>query len=279
MEAALQSSAEILRAAVAEVKPDYVVSMVSGGRDSACSHAVTVEAGIKVDLILHGNTRTGIPETSQFVTDHYGQLGPDFAIADAGTAYQDYVLRKGFFGKGRNAHNFSYRVLKATPFRKAISALIRQRKRGVKVLLINGARKDESANRTATLKVTRADPAAPGNIWVNAIHEWTQEDRDAYLTSRSIPKALCRSSAPGRCRRAPSGSKPQPSTRIGGSGLTAWKPRSAPSTALAGASPSPTAPTRNRSRCSNPCASAATGARRRHEHVPLRAMRQPARQR
>lgn len=198
---ALDSSVRIVREAVAAISPDYIVSMVSGGKDSAASHAVAVELGLKIDLIIHGNTRTGIPQTSEFVAENYGVTGPGLCVADAGTAYEDYVLRKGFFGKGIGAHGFSYRVLKATPFRKVISRELRQRKRGVRIMLLNGARKDESANRQANLAVTRSDPAAPGNVWVNIVHDWSQDDRDAFLTSRAVPinpvaKALCRS---GEC--------------------------------------------------------------------------------
>lgn len=197
----IASSAAVLRAALDDVRPDYIVSMVSGGKDSAASDAVARELGIKIDRVIHGNTRTGISQTSAFVEEHYGKLDSDFSVADAGTAYEDYVLRKGFFGKGVGAHAFSYRVLKATPFRKVISATLRRRKRGVRIMLINGARKDESANRAANLQVMRADPAAPGNVWVNAIHHWSQDERDAYLAARAVPinpvaKALCRS---GEC--------------------------------------------------------------------------------
>lgn len=200
-ETAMESSARIIKQAVAEIRPDYIVSMVSGGRDSAASHAVALHLGIKIDLIIHGNTRCGIPQTTQFVMDHYGRGAAELVIADAGTAYEDYVLRKGFFGHGVGAHGFSYRILKATPFRKVISRSIRQRKRGVKIMLLNGARADESANRTANLKVTRSDPAAPGNVWVNIIHDWTQADRDVFLDSHQVkinPVAvqLCRS---GEC--------------------------------------------------------------------------------
>lgn len=200
-ETAMESSARIIKQAMAEIRPDYIVSMVSGGRDSAASHAVAVYLGIKIDLIIHGNTRCGIPQTTQFVTDHYGHGAAELVIADAGTAYEDYVIRKGFFGRGVGAHRFSYQSLKATPFRKVISRVIRQRKRGVKIMLLNGARSDESANRTANLKVTRSDPAAPGNVWVNIIHDWTQADRDAFLDSHQVkinPVAvqLCRS---GEC--------------------------------------------------------------------------------
>lgn len=193
-------SAAILRQAIADHNPTHIVSMVSGGKDSAANDQVARELGVKIDMVVHGNTRCGIPETTQFVHDIYGRLG-DVVEADAGTAYEDYVLRKGFFGKGVGAHSFAYRVLKAGPFRKAISKAIRQGKRDVRILLLNGARKDESENRKAHLQVSRADPGAPGNIWVNLIHNWTQDDRDGYLDERGTPinpvaRKLCRS---GEC--------------------------------------------------------------------------------
>lgn len=196
----IESSREIIRQAIDAFNPTHIVSMVSGGKDSAASDQVARELGIKIDLVIHGNTRCGIPDTTDFVRDVYGNLG-EYAEADAGTAYEDYVLRKGFFGKGIDAHGFAYRVLKATPFRKVISKEIRKRKRNVRVLLLNGARKDESENRKKHLQVWRQDPASTGNVWVNIIHDWSQDDRDAYLDSRATPinpvaKALCRS---GEC--------------------------------------------------------------------------------
>ncbi len=196
----LDSSRKILREAIDQFSPTHIVSMVSGGKDSAASDQVARELGVKIDLVIHGNTRCGIPETTEFVRETYGALG-DYAEADAGTAYEDYVLRKGFFGKGIDAHGFAYRILKATPFRKVVSKHIRQRKRNVRVLLLNGARKDESENRQKHLRVWRADPAQKGNVWVNLIHDWSQDDRDSYLTSRNTPinpvaTQLCRS---GEC--------------------------------------------------------------------------------
>ncbi|NTJ67585.1 phosphoadenosine phosphosulfate reductase family protein [Agrobacterium rhizogenes] len=196
----IESSSEIVKKAIEEYNPTHIVSMVSGGKDSAASDQAARELGLKIDFVIHGNTGCGIHETTQHVRSVYGRLG-EYVEADAGTAYEDYVLRKGFFGKGIDAHGFAYRVLKATPFRKAISREIRHGKRGVRVLLLNGARKDESENRKKHLKLYRADPASPGNIWVNIIHDWNQEDRDAYLESRQTPinpvaTQLCRS---GEC--------------------------------------------------------------------------------
>ena len=201
IEQKLAESADIVRRAVAEFNPTHIVSMVSGGKDSAASDQIARELGLKIDLVVHGNTRCGIPETSQFVRDTYGHLSSDFIEADAGTAYEDYVLRKGFFGKGIGAHGFAYRVLKAQPFRKAISKAIRHGKRGVRILLLNGARQDESENRKKNLKEWRQDPAAPGNIWTSLIHGWSQDERDEYLKSRGTPinpvaEQLCRS---GEC--------------------------------------------------------------------------------
>jgi len=201
----IEVSSNIIRSAIDDLSPDYIVSMVSGGKDSACSHAVAVETledmGRKVDLIIHGNTRCGIPETSQFVQEHYGTGSIDYAVADAGTAYEDYVLRKGFFGRGYDAHAYAYRILKAGPFRKVVSAKLRQRRRGVRVLLLNGARQDESENRRKNLQIRREDPAATNNIWVSNIFNWSERDRDDYLASRNIPinpvaTQLCRS---GEC--------------------------------------------------------------------------------
>lgn len=194
----LDQSAAFIAKVVAEHQPTEIVAMVSGGRDSALAYQVAEEIGLPINLILHGRTGTGIPQTTEFVADHYGSMGPDFAIADAGDAYERYVMRKGFFGKGRQAHNFSYRILKADPFRAVISRLIRKRRRGVKVMLINGARKAESDNRRQNLRPVRLDK---GNLWVNICHEWTAGDRDAFLTERAIPinpvaVQLCRS---GEC--------------------------------------------------------------------------------
>lgn len=198
----LQDSEKIIIEAYEKFNPTHVVSMVSGGKDSSCSHSVAEHLGIKIDLIIHGRTRCGIPQTSEWCESFYGnKRWTDYVVADAGSAYEDYLYRKGFFGKGRSAHGFAYRVLKATPFRKTISKEIRQGKHNVRILLINGARRMESLNRQANLEVFRRDPAQKNNIWCNIIHNWTKEERDEWLESMAVPlnpvtKKLCRS---GEC--------------------------------------------------------------------------------
>jgi len=198
--ASLELSAQRLKTAMEEFQPTHIVSMVSGGYDSAAADAVARELGLNIDLVMHGNTRCGIPQTTDFVRERYGALG-EYVEADAGNAYEEYVLRKGFFGKGIAAHGYAYRILKATPFRKSVSKHIRQGKRNVRVMLLNGARKDESENRQKHLQPFRRDPASPNNMWVNVIHDWDKETRDAYLRMRHTPcnpvaRELCRS---GEC--------------------------------------------------------------------------------
>lgn len=198
---AMRLSAERIDRVVSEVKPTHIIATVSGGRDSAAEVEFAREMGIKIDLILHCRTGTGIQETTDHVLSYYGNLGPDFAMADAGTAYEEYVMRKGFFGIGQSAHSFSYHVLKAQPMRKAISKHIRKGKRGVRILLLNGARAMESDNRRLNLPETRIDKASPNNLWVNLIHDWSAGDRDKYLRLRETPInpvaiQLCRS---GEC--------------------------------------------------------------------------------
>lgn len=197
---AIAQSAFYAQTAIEWFAPTHIVTMVSGGNDSAACHALAVELGLPITMTIHGHTGCGLKGTRQFVEANYGTDAP-LIIADAGNAYENYVLRKGFFGKGRDAHGFAYRILKADPFRKVVSSELRKGKRNIRVMLLNGAFKAESDHRAATLNRARSDPGAPMNTWFNLIHDWTPELRDEYLLTRSVPlnpvaKALCRS---GEC--------------------------------------------------------------------------------
>lgn len=200
LDEAIEQSAFYVQTAIEWFNPRHIVTMVSGGNDSACVDALARELGVPVTMRIHGRTGCGLQGTTDFVIENYS-TGAPLEIADAGTAYEDYVLRKGFFGKGIAAHSFAYRILKAQPFRKLVSEKLRMGKRNVPVLLLNGAFRAESKNRSVHLRRARSDPGAPQNIWFNLIHDWTPALRDEYLASRNVPlnpvaKALCRS---GEC--------------------------------------------------------------------------------
>jgi 3'-phosphoadenosine 5'-phosphosulfate sulfotransferase (PAPS reductase)/FAD synthetase len=195
---AIERSAELLHQAISEFQPTHIVSLVSGGRDSAASDEVARMVGTKVDFIMHGRTGAGIEETTEFVIDEYGNKGPNFILADAGTKYEAYVTRKGFFGVGREAHNFSYRILKKDPFTAALSREIIQRRRGFRVMLLTGARKGESDNRMINLPLSKIDK---GKLWFNPLYYWSAGERDQLLEAQGVrinpvAKQLCRS---GEC--------------------------------------------------------------------------------
>lgn len=158
--------------------------------------------GVLPNFILHCNTRTGIPETSQFCREFAGKEGIPFIEADARQNYENYVLRKGFFGRGKTAHGYAYHMLKQSVINHALSQNIRQGKRGRNILLINGARASESDRRMTGIGTTpiRRDGTS-SNFWVSVINHFTKNERDDFLSDcraeiNPVAKQLCRS---GEC--------------------------------------------------------------------------------
>lgn len=149
--ALLLQSKEIFDVAVATYKPKAIVGMFSGGDDSLTMLHVAHELGIKFDAIIHGDTKTGIPETTQFAIKEIEKTGNKLILADAGSSYIDYVMRKGFFGKGNGAHEFSYNILKSNHFNRVVSHELRKGRLNYRVLFINGARRLESERRKKTM--------------------------------------------------------------------------------------------------------------------------------
>lgn len=197
----LEQSLEIYKKAVEIYQPSAIAIMFSGGDDSLTAYHVAKRLSISLTHFIHGNTRTGLVETTDFARKIGYESGLKYLEADAGTAFEDYVRRKGFFGRGIQAHSFAYHVLKAQPFRKAVSS-IRQRRRKFQVLLLCGARKDESENRKHNLNEHyNIDPAAKSNVWVNLMHDWSKADCKAFLQEieakrNPVTELLCRS---GEC--------------------------------------------------------------------------------
>ena len=198
----IASSKEIFQRAQIDYKPYAICLMLSGGDDSLTTLEVCNELGIKIDLIIHGVTGTGIKQTHDFVLNTVKNLPFKYVEANAGNAYEKYVLRKGFFGVGNRAHSYSYHLLKANPFRSIISKEIRHGLSGRPIILINGARRGESENRQKTMVFPfRRDPSAKQNIWVNLINEWPNHSTVDYLDGNNVErnpvsKVLCRS---GEC--------------------------------------------------------------------------------
>lgn len=190
---------QIIDKAIADYKPRAIVLMLSGGDDSLAAYVMCKLLGVNIDYVIHGWTRTGIKETTDFAIKTAEQMGDPYLIADAGTSYVDYVMRKGFFGFGIAAHAYSYHILKWTHFRRVVSVNIRKRRRNFPILFINGARRNESENRKKTMK----DPIRVdgNNIWVNIINEFSNHQTVNLIEGNGICRnpvsvKLCRS---GEC--------------------------------------------------------------------------------
>lgn len=185
----IESSQKIITKAEKKFSPYARVIMFSGGDDSLAAYLVSRELEINYDYVLHIKTGTGIPDTLDYVRDIVDNFGDDLVVADAGDAYKDYVLRKGFFGRGLTAHNYAYHILKASPYRKAISKNTRKGKRNRPVFLINGARKKESSNRMVKLdKPWNRDASAKNNIWVSLLYDWTKKDCLDFIKSKNTKR-------------------------------------------------------------------------------------------
>ena len=192
----LNESRNIFNQSFEMFNPSLVLLAISGGDDSLTALSVARYLGIKIDFAIHINTRTGIQQTSDFVVEHCKRYNIPLIIGDAGNAYEDYVIRKGFFGKGRKAHSFSYHLLKAGIFRKQVSKL-RKRRRNFRTLVLNGVRVDESKNRTDNFgdvtyridnKKKNMKPHHSFDVWVNIIHWWSKNKCLQFLKEQNIER-------------------------------------------------------------------------------------------
>lgn len=202
MEGILEQSQEIYQRAIAQYPPYAIVLALSGGNDSLATYYVAKALGIKIDFILHCNTRTGIRQTTEFVRSFSEEVRIPYIEADAGDSYKNYVLRKGFYGRGTIAHTYTYHTLKHQHIRAALSQNIRHRRKGRNILILNGARILESDNRAKNFagKEVRPDGKSK-NIWVNLIHYWSKPQCTYFLNECKAPcnpvaRELCRS---GEC--------------------------------------------------------------------------------
>lgn len=209
MDDPLKSAKEILKAGD-KIEPFARVLMFSGGKDSQATYEVCRILGVKLDAIVHVRTGCGLPETTEYVRSFAESVGVPYIEADSGNKYEEYVRRKGFFGVGTgpmSAHSFAFHVVKRDAYVAALANL-RGRKRGRKIIMINGARVAESENRDENMagKYIKCDrtkegkPASP-NWWVSPLLDWSNEDRNVFLKEQKCPinpvsQALCRS---GEC--------------------------------------------------------------------------------
>lgn len=184
----LKESHFIVDKAIKDENPYAICLMLSGGDDSVTALQVALMLGVKIDFIIHGVTGTGLPCVRKYVHELAESKGIKIIEANAGTAFEDYVNRKGFFGRGNDAHKFSYHLLKVNPFDRAISKHIRKGVKGRKLILLNGVRIEESDNRADNFGDDPYRWLRDNNLWVNIIHWWTKVQCLDFLKSEGVTR-------------------------------------------------------------------------------------------
>jgi 3'-phosphoadenosine 5'-phosphosulfate sulfotransferase (PAPS reductase)/FAD synthetase len=194
LDEAITRSHQILDEALAtypEIVGVYWLS--SGGNDSGkLGHLLRG----RYDAVLHVNTGTGIPETTQYVHDVATAWGDTLHELQPKDSYQDLILGKVIATRGPNAgkravwegfpgpagHRVMYRHLKDEPlmaFRRSVlgDQTRLPRKDRKKIAYLGGMRWAESQRRFRNAEAIDQDGAI---VWVSPIVHWTDAHMREY---------------------------------------------------------------------------------------------------
>lgn len=177
----------ILDAAYAEHHPVAVYLLFSGGHDSLTATHVgwqwAQQAGIRAEVV-HINTGIGIEQTRDFVRDTCREQGwPLIELhADREQQTYGYIVRKYGF-PGPAGHPYMYRRLKE----RKIERLVREAKAGhprsARVMLVTGARRQESQRRMLHADFQRRRGA---QAWMAPLEYWSKADCNTYLAEHDL---------------------------------------------------------------------------------------------
>jgi 3'-phosphoadenosine 5'-phosphosulfate sulfotransferase (PAPS reductase)/FAD synthetase len=101
-------------------------------------------------------------------------------------SYEKYVLRFGFPGQNHSQHTVMYRMLKDHSLSRCI-AQIRQKRRGYRLALLTGARRDESTRRMGTVQNIQM---RKNDVWINPIADWSKTDIHHYFNEKGIERSI-----------------------------------------------------------------------------------------
>lgn len=182
----METPEQILGRALDEYQPAHVFALFSGGDDSlTVSHFTVTTLGERLTAIVHINTGIGLKETRQHVDTVCALLGwrlLEYSARDQGEDYEQIVLTHGF--PGPSQHSVIYRKLKE----RAVEALTRDHQGG-KVLLISGARQQESTRRMGLRNPIRRDKGGR-RVWCAPFFYMSNDEVREYRTTvlAHVPK-------------------------------------------------------------------------------------------
>lgn len=181
------SPQEIISNAITEWNPRTIISLYSGGYDSA------VATHVLHTLDTHGlpirawsvDTKLAADGWHEYVRSVAGQFGWSFDIFDNEKGFQQFVTLVVHMGcpKSRPMHTFVYQKLKE----RAFDALHMMYKvdRGDKTLFVSGMRRAESRARSDAAEVARVGHS--NKVFAAPIVHWSQEECDIYRLENGLP--------------------------------------------------------------------------------------------
>ncbi|KAB1146783.1 phosphoadenosine phosphosulfate reductase family protein [Streptomyces luteolifulvus] len=188
LDEAIARTFEILGEALATYPIVGSYGLFSGGNDSVVLMHLMRE---RMDALLHVNTGTGIPETTQHVRDVAAAWNVDLHELHPQNSYQDLVLGKVLAGRGPNAgkravwqgfpgpvgHKVMYRHLKDEPLMAFRRSVVGDQGRTRKIVYLGGMRWAETDRRFRNAEAIDQDGAI---VWVSAIVHWTDVHMREY---------------------------------------------------------------------------------------------------
>lgn len=188
MQKAIDKGRQYLQDALDEWKPNAVFAGFSGGGDSLMVTHLLHELRDDVG-VLHVNTGIGMKRTRQYVRDTCQEMDWDldeYKATDYGYDYDEMVrgnvtgVPGGF--PGPPMHYIYYGKLKEVPIQGAHRDF--KGKRGGKIALVTGIRKDESQVRTG-YDATVVDELN-GVVWINLIYYVTASQKQKYISTHGL---------------------------------------------------------------------------------------------
>lgn len=188
LDEAITRSHQILDEALATYPIVGTYWLSSGGNDSAIvGHLLRG----RYDAVLHVNTGTGIPETTQYVRDVAVAWGDTLHELHPRNSYRDLVMGRVLATRGPNAgkravwqgfpgpvgHRVMYRHLKDEPLMAFRRSIVGDEGRTRKVIYLGGMRWAETERRFRNAEAIDQDGAI---IWVSPIVHWTDAHMREY---------------------------------------------------------------------------------------------------
>jgi 3'-phosphoadenosine 5'-phosphosulfate sulfotransferase (PAPS reductase)/FAD synthetase len=190
LDEAIVRSHEILGEALATYPIVGTYWLSSGGNDSAIvGHLLRG----RYDGVVHVNTGTGIPETTQYVRDVAAAWGDTLHELHPRHAYADLVMGRVIASTGPNAgvrpiwrgfpgpagHKVMYRQLKDEPLMTFRKSVVGDQGRTRKLIYLGGMRWAETERRFRNAEAIDQDGAI---VWVSPLVHWTNAHMAEYRT-------------------------------------------------------------------------------------------------